>query len=947
MFKYTPPWMVMCQTMDQGNNKKLQVSGIPVKESEEKATGIEQQRSSSEESLQSERHLEEELPGTAEDDKASGKGWHKSDFWVSREGGAQNPAETEDCQKEKKLPKLLEDDLVFCEEVLKEETVASETPTYTPAQVDLLLEEPLIPMERSNGSLYTSPPRVMGQKIGPYDLIDLSPSCIKSENPRNESFDKHKVTLVNVDGDGHPALENSFVLDTSPGTLIDLRPSVSVMPMSPINSGDGEDVIIQAKKVAVAPDEHLGTSRGFFATKADGREVWIPSPDRDSKLATIRKENNHDLRAYELENKPTKLFTADEEEKYQVKGAAKVLENAELLELDRRKLIKSQVVKRNSAMADRWGSVEQLDWEEKPALVRLDDFLQKPDQDVRSSPLPFSAEPAAADAERVDTVQINFNVARQQFLRMEKTHQSSPPQSPRLFSPSYRASTSSFRFSEVPKPLPSKEDQRLETSPGSVVKAVKVNYNPSEVRKDLTKASVSDRAFPATSLESNHSRKLSHTRPNLTMSSSIDDLDSGLGEMSTDCGLGYSSDGGASNEILTADADVFEPPEQKSGETPIEKEIRLMMEREESLRRERGIKSVSSEEMVEIKSKPLLRQLPPVSPFSKGKDKNRMVFFVQREIEKESKREEDLRQEGKVKGMYDKGTPKELDERKKIFEQQVDDVPVMPQKRRSMLVSFASQESLDMDLILEESRGSASESGPVLASSTANLKMVIKESPEYGLHSTRPSQSEARKPNEANKANNASRGNDPRGNKQVETISREVGSESPGDPCAVRPLKHRTAFLIDREIEEEQRREEELQTLRQKYQSAKNSFTNNLDHHPLPPNLYASKSASVSSESHVPELPALTRQTSRPGAPDSKRGTWGDEERRGKVQEKKEETSVSVLAFFLFVCLFVFCTQSKRRDKAPRGKDLSSICRLCFNVCCSLPKTFWRWRILP
>ncbi|XP_032902663.1 A-kinase anchor protein 2-like isoform X2 [Amblyraja radiata] len=312
--------------------------------------------------------------------------------------------------------------------------------------------------------------------------------------------------------------------------------------------------------------------------------------------------------------------------------------------------------------------------------------------------------------------------------------------------------------------------------------------------------------------------KFGSTRRNLA-ACSTDDLDSGLGEMTNDYGYGYTSDGGASIEMQNIGTDNYECPEQKPIlETPIEKEIRLALEREEILRKERGIsKAVSSDEMVEIKTKPLLSQLSPGSPFLKHKDKNRMVFFVQREIEMDTKREEKLKEEGKVKGLYDKGVPQEVEERKKVFEQQTDDVPVAPQPGwQTRLVRSASRESLDVHDVLEESNS-------------------------------------------------------------VHSDSTEKRSES--QPYTLRPWKPQTNFLIEQEIEDEQRREAELRAQRLRQQPGGS----------LP-------SATVSTlESQSP--PVYPQLTSRDGALNGDRtddlpATHCQEERRAKPSGKKDDSSV-------------------------------------------------------
>ncbi|XP_072430678.1 uncharacterized protein [Chiloscyllium punctatum] len=104
-------------------------------------------------------------------------------------------------------------------------------------------------------------------------------------------------------------------------------------------------------------------------------------------------------------------------------------------------------------------------------------------------------------------------------------------------------------------------------------------------------------------------------------------------------------------------------------ETPIEREIRLGVKREESLRKARGIKKhPGSEEYVEIKTRPLIFQ-PVPSPLAKAKINQFAEMQMQREILLERQREEDLVQQGKVKGTYDHSLIPEIEERRKFFEQ--------------------------------------------------------------------------------------------------------------------------------------------------------------------------------------------------------------------------------------------------------------------------------------
>uniref|UniRef100_A0A8C3MGF7 Uncharacterized protein n=1 Tax=Geospiza parvula TaxID=87175 RepID=A0A8C3MGF7_GEOPR len=78
----------------------------------------------------------------------------------------------------------------------------------------------------------------------------------------------------------------------------------------------------------------------------------------------------------------------------------------------------------------------------------------------------------------------------------------------------------------------------------------------------------------------------------------------------------------------------------------------------------------SSSELVEIQTKPVLNIHSSPGPGRKGKDRGRASLYVQREIEQETKREEDLKRQGRLLGAYDRGTQQELEERRRVFEQE-------------------------------------------------------------------------------------------------------------------------------------------------------------------------------------------------------------------------------------------------------------------------------------
>uniref|UniRef100_A0A8C3K5K2 A-kinase anchor protein 2 C-terminal domain-containing protein n=1 Tax=Calidris pygmaea TaxID=425635 RepID=A0A8C3K5K2_9CHAR len=318
-----------------------------------------------------------------------------------------------------------------------------------------------------------------------------------------------------------------------------------------------------------------------------GKDVWTPSPDRESKLEVVRSGSLYDLRAYRGERKPSKLYDEDEQEQYRVPPPNISPEKARELEDERREVIRSQVMRKSSTMAD------------------------------------LGSQATPVDPENIDTEQINFSAARQQFLMLEKTNPGS------FVSPGQQAMS--------PRPESVTRVSRQEwSSPEMTTKAAKGYGN-----------------------------------------AGASNLDSGLGEMYNEGNAGYTSDGSTSNEVFNGLVDLRDgsnglDKEMKiSNETPIEREIRMAMEREENLWKERGIpRLTSSSELVEIQTKPLLSMLTSPGPGRKGKDRGRASLYLQREIEQETKREEALKKQGRLLGTYDRGTQQELDERRRVFEQE-------------------------------------------------------------------------------------------------------------------------------------------------------------------------------------------------------------------------------------------------------------------------------------
>ncbi|XP_005060144.1 PREDICTED: mitotic interactor and substrate of PLK1 [Ficedula albicollis] len=430
-----------------------------------------------------------------------------------------------------------------------------------------------------------------------------------------------------------------------------------------------------------------------------GRDIWTPSPDRESKLEVVRSGSLYDLRAYKGERKPSKLYDDEEQDLYRVPPPNISPEKARELEDERKEVIRSQVMRKSSTIAERWSSVDEL------SSISTGVSSQGEGRHTGSVPTSFAIcfdkpSPGRAvtpvDPENIDTEQINFSAARQQFLMLEKTNPGS------FFSPGQQ--TVSPRPESVTKV--SREEWY---SPEMATKATRGYGSAGASSQSRTDKSVYQvygvSSYKTPEKEEVYAPRKAHTERShpvgktsvLTKAWSREDLDSGLGEMYNEASAGYASDGSTSNETFGGSRELGKET-KASNETPIEREIRMAMEREENLWKERGIQRLtSSSELVEIQTKPVLNIHTSPGPGRKGKDRGRASLYVQREIEQETKREEDLKRQGRLLGAYDRGTQQELEERRRVFEQE-EAPPQKPpplkraEERRSWVKEFAVEQ---------------------------------------------------------------------------------------------------------------------------------------------------------------------------------------------------------------------------------------------------------------
>nr|XP_033779837.1 uncharacterized protein MISP3 [Geotrypetes seraphini]XP_033779838.1 uncharacterized protein MISP3 [Geotrypetes seraphini]XP_033779839.1 uncharacterized protein MISP3 [Geotrypetes seraphini]XP_033779840.1 uncharacterized protein MISP3 [Geotrypetes seraphini] len=281
---------------------------------------------------------------------------------------------------------------------------------------------------------------------------------------------------------------------------------------------------------------------------------------------------------------------------------------------------------------------------------------------------------------------------------------------------------------------------------------------------------------------------------------------------------GDHSDTLSDSEISTdfSSGNTFEPA--PSSETPIEREIRLNMEREELLRKERGItSSLGSQQYVEVRMKPILSQSLPIVPtLPKEKDRQLAGVQMQRDILLESQREEDLMQLGKVQGLYDRGMPQELQEKRLLFEQKQDGLESTALKKLSR--SFSTE--------ISPAKTAESKKGPSYAeASSAN--MIILEHGTFQQPTISSSPIATKRPLTSSQASHPRVGDG--------EFNPSVSSQGSVDSIQSNPFfklhSKSPLSLLEQEIREVRERENELRRLRHNLYGLQHLDTSEQDQH--------------------------------------------------------------------------------------------------------------------
>ncbi|XP_072294788.1 uncharacterized protein misp isoform X2 [Eucyclogobius newberryi] len=369
------------------------------------------------------------------------------------------------------------------------------------------------------------------------------------------------------------------------------------------------DVTVEARQVSVSRDEasssdelpispssSTGSHSGFysfvedpFSPEAEQNEAWMVSPQRQSNLATLREEKSFKLQTYSSHSTPGSLFQDISETQYEIspRYGYKVVNEVEERKL-RKEIIRGQAPKKGPMVEKEMDSPTN-------DTSRLIEGLSISYSHVKAKPKPAYI----IDSEAIDQEQINFDAARKQFILMEQSK----------LDPIIR-----------PREIQVKVLPKLKQDAIVLARREEQVFTPSDDDVD---------AEEKDDLRSNHSRT----------SSSLEDSDR-LPLIAS-----YSSIDALTHEQILPENDANQI--SIAHETPIEREIRIAQEREENLRRSRGLQhSVSGGEMIKIRTK-RLNSLPLAPSPSQTKEKVRVSFIFQ-EIQR---REEANRQDGAIQNL--------------------------------------------------------------------------------------------------------------------------------------------------------------------------------------------------------------------------------------------------------------------------------------------------------
>lgn len=323
-----------------------------------------------------------------------------------------------------------------------------------------------------------------------------------------------------------------------------------------------------------SPSSGSGSHCGFYSFVEDAKspeaqqnQAWMVSPQRQAQMAVLKEEKEFKLQTYSVSRKPESLFSAgNEDSEYKMDSCNGVgaMDEEEEKHL-RMEIIRSQAPKKN-----------------QPEPAPGPDPVLSTDRLIEGFSLSFGPDrfrpssPHLVDPDAVDKEQISFSTARQKFLQMEQE-----------------------RLEELLSPVRSSRRQ-LNSIPDAFVWRT-LNISGSTETSDgptLIEAAEEDESGPERNVPAFESLR--------GQSGGFDDLDFGLEEPPVEA----ASSGGFPSSNTQQDNWTSKPTVRH--ETPIEREIRLAQEREEDLRRSRGLANgCAQREMVQIRTRRSQLSLAP------------------------------------------------------------------------------------------------------------------------------------------------------------------------------------------------------------------------------------------------------------------------------------------------------------------------------------------------
>ncbi|XP_041861988.1 mitotic interactor and substrate of PLK1 isoform X1 [Melanotaenia boesemani] len=460
----------------------------------------------------------------------------------------------------------------------------------------------------------TAPPATMDSTPRRWVLKPLSPVLQQS--------DLRTIASPAPDPD-HPDSSSSISVSHGGSSVV----------VSPLQSDGSPSILVLARQVSVSQDGNNSDEWGPGSTssssdslcgfysfvddptspEAEQNEAWMVSPQRQAHLATLKEEKGFKLQTYSSSRKPDSLFSeSNGDSLYEMDQSHGVKVSEEEEKQLRKEIICSQAPRKNPTGSP-LSPVHNLDLSpvQNMALSLATDKLIQ-GFSVSFSPTNSRPEPPQpTELGSIDKKEINFSEVRKKFLKIEQERLAA------LLSP-----IRSSRTHLNPTLGPPEPDVHL-------TRKVEM-YDGVEMSDDLVLTEL-------TEVEKNSQKKVTVFQEE--ESRVFSDLNSEIGDSSV--------------EIRFNDDRTWESTEVP--ETPIEREIRLVQEREEDLRRSRGLKLSNTMEMVEIKT----TRLPLSMMLEKAQEKNQVN--TSREIQMENQRNEEPQQQGRIlKG--DPPGPLEADE---------------------------------------------------------------------------------------------------------------------------------------------------------------------------------------------------------------------------------------------------------------------------------------------